>query len=175
MKKTYKNTNWRILKLNFDDEQIADEKSIANMKLKFAGLKKDMAVSALSEPKSLHDFDMLSLGQCIKKTDKLFSYLQEITSGELKVFVDELKEVNLLELKKLQCEYAQLKDIDVQNPELIKKPNSAHLLNLEITKNEIGVLKKLFGVFSLEKKDETKQVLRQMIQRRLDAVENIFL
>ena len=164
-----------VQKLNFDDDKIADEKSIENMKLRFAGMKNNLMVKSLENAKSLNSFDMISLGQGIKKADKLLSFLFDFSGDELKSFVTELKEVNLLELEKLKNEYDEMKALEEQNPELVERPNSMHMLEKEITKNEIFVLQKLFTLFAMENKDEMKKVLKQMISRRLDAVENIFL
>ncbi len=161
--------------LNFDDEKIADEKSIADMKIRYAGINKNIKVSTQSETKNFDKNEMISLGLKIKKQDKLFSFLKDMVSYDLKDFVEELRKVNMLELEKLMGAFDELKDVDTQNPELVKMPNSFFILSREIVENEIEIIKKLFATYSVEKREDEQKLLKQIIERRLNATQNIFL
>lgn len=159
--------------MNFDDEQIADDNSIANMKLKYASLN-NFKVSALKEEKH-SDFDTKSLGRHLKNADKYFLFLKDFLEGEAKNYVDELKKINNLELESLKKSYAELKDLETENPQFFERPQNVLSLNKQMAQNELEGLKQLFLLFSHEKDENLKIMLEKMIVRRIDALSLMFL
>lgn len=159
--------------MNFDDEQIADDKSIANMKLKYASLN-NLKVSALKEEKQ-NDFDRKSLGRHLKKADKYFLFLKDFLDGETKNYVDELRKINNLELENLTQAYVELKDLETENPQFFERPLNVLNLNKQMAKNELEGLKQMFLIFSHEKDENLKTMLEKMIVRRIDALSLMFL
>ncbi len=160
--------------MNFDDEQIADEKSIANMKASYADANKMLKVRTLADEK-VENKNVLSLGRIIKKADKFFSYLKEMVSDGLKDFVEEMRGVNFFELEKLKKEYKELEKLEGENPELVERPSSMMELNKVMAETEIDALKKMLLLYQNEKQEKLKEMLFEMMERRLDAFEKIFL
>lgn len=161
--------------MRFDDEQIADEKSIQNMKMHYAGINKNTKISVLSERQKNFPINVLSLGKLVKKSNKYLIFLKEIVGCDFKSFLNELIKVNDLELEKLKNEYSELNGLETENPELVLRPNSLQELNVKMAENELETIKMMLSLYENETKEEPKQMLKAMIERRLDAFEKIFL
>ena len=161
--------------MRFDDEQIADEKSIQNMKMHYAGINKNLKVNTLSEKNNVPLRDVLSLGKNIKKSNKFLHFLEEVVDKDFKSFLVDLEKVNDLELQKLKEEYVELNDLETKNPELILRPNSLIELNNKMAENELEAIKTLLSLYERETKEDVKNMLKAMIERRLDVFEKIFL
>ena len=174
IKNSYKNKNWGCNDLSFDDEQIADEKSMASMKIGYAGVHGKQKIRTLSENKINYE-RLLEVWKNIKRADKFFEFLTEMVSEELKSFVKELKDVNQKELENLLDEYNSSENFNTQNPEIIMCPNSLKCLNRKMIENEIETVQKLFDLFIGEANEKTKNVIEKMIKRRLDILIKVFL
>lgn len=161
--------------MNFDDEQMADEKSIANMKLKYAGLNNFSAVKAMQNEDVQETTNLTDVGKLFKASDKYLTFLSSLVSGEAKDFVLELKRLNNLELDELKTSFPSLEELEKLNPQLIFRPRSVYLLNRELAKNELSILSKLFTLFSDETKAEVKTLLKRIILRRIESLGMIFL
>lgn len=159
--------------MNFDDEQIADEKSIANMKLKYAGLNGYSKVKVLSDKKN--ELEAKPLGRHLKKADKYFSFLSEIVSNEVKQYVDSLREINQKELEELKQNYNEIEKIDYENPEFVFRPKNVYDLNKQMAQNELDGLKELFRLYIAEQNEDNKNMIKDMIFRRLEALSIMFL
>lgn len=159
--------------MSFNDEQLADEKSIANMKLKYASIKENKMVKALQESSSTKC--NLEIARKIKRTNKYLSFLNEIGDKDISFYVNELKSINDLELKKLREIYEELNEIDFDNPELTKRPQNIYELNKNLAENELELLSELFDLFFKEANASNKTMLEKMIKRKIEALKIMFL
>ena len=143
----------------FDDEQIADENSIADMKVRFAGLN--------SEKEDNSDILKLTeLGRLLKREKKLFDFEIEENNMAGEFFV-ELCKVCELELEDLKKNFKLLNEMDKQTPEIIKKPDFLEETAKNLAKTEIVILEKLFELLEENLDKNTQDELKKIIKRRL--------
>ena len=159
--------------MSFDDEKIADEKSIANMKLKYAGLSETKMVKSLQENSVIKN--NLDIAKKIKRIDKYLAYLRDITDGDINSYINELKSINNLELQKLKEVYVELNETDLDIPEMITRPQNIYELNRNLADSELELLEELFELFLKETKEQNKILLEKMIKRKLKAFKIMFL
>ena len=159
--------------MSFNDEQIADEKSIANMKVKYAGLSENKIVKSLQENSVIKN--NLDIAKKIKRIDKYLSYLSDITEGDINLYVNEIKSVNNLELQKLKETYTELNETDLDIPEMIIRPQNIYELKKNLSDSELELLEELFELFLKETKEQNKVLLEKMIKRKLKAFKTMFL
>ena len=157
----------------FNDDQIADEKSISNMKLKYATLNPYQRVRMLQE--EVVQDNAAKAGQALQDANKYLQFLQEQTSGENNAYVGELRRINNLELDELKDNFESLKDLEKANPRLICRPYNTYLLNRELSRNELTILNELFTLYVQETRPETKKILERIIRRRLEFLGTLFL
>lgn len=157
--------------MEFDDEQIADDKCVANMNFEFDELKTNFVKT---QAQSKNDKVFFEVGNLLKKADKLFEFEKQKQFGELADFVSELKKVNLLELEDLKTIYTPLKDIDKQPPKFVSCPANLAKLGDVVAKNELLILEKLCEICFEETNSNSKQVLEAIIKRRLKSLLDLF-
>ncbi len=157
----------------FDDEKLADEKSIANMKLKYAGLT-GKNVKVLSETKDEEIGLKQNLLKGIKKTDCILNHLKKFVCNEELQIIDELQNINYFEMSFLEKDFNLENFLKTENPEVLTMPNSVRETNFLLAKNEIENIKLLLSVFKKEA-EEQKEKIEKVIQRRLDEIKNYFL
>ncbi len=158
--------------MSFDDEQLADEKSISNMRLKYAGIENLGKVKILQNENLP---DLLELGKTINISDKLLGFLIESLSGEPKEFVSELKRLNQVELDELKANFPSLEDLTKINPSFVTRPRSIYLLNRKLAQNELKILSDLFELYSNETRQDVKLILSRIIKRRIESLGIMFL
>jgi len=155
----------------FNDDQIADEKSISNMKIKYATLNPFQKVKVLQEEQT-QDKAVLA-GQALQDANKYLQFLQDQSSGDMRDYVGELRRVNNLELDELRSNFDSLKDIDKKNPRLICRPYNTCMLNRQIAKNELLALSELFELYAKETRPEVRQNLERIIRRRIELINTL--
>ncbi len=154
--------------MKFNDDQIADDKSISNMKIKYANLTPYQRVKALQE-QGVED-DAVTLGQSMQDADKYLQFLQERSSVETSDFIRELRRLNNAELAELMANFDSLNDLDRRNPRFICRPYNTCLLNKEIVKNELVILAEMFELYVRETRPEVRRMLERMIRRRIEML-----
>ena len=159
--------------MSFNDEQIADEKSIANMKIKYAGLSENKIVKSLQENSAIKN--NLNIVKKLKRIDKYLSYLSDITYDDINLYVNEFKSINNLELQKLKEAYTELTEADLYIPEMIARPQNIYELNKNLASSELELLEELFDLFLKETKEPNKTLLEKMIKQKLEAFKIMFL
>lgn len=159
--------------MDFNDEQIADEKSIANMKIKYASLSSQRDVKVLQTEQS---FDKaLEIGQGLQNSDRYLQFMADLTSGDAAEFVQELRRLNNLELEELRENFTTLSDIDRLNPRMIYRPYSTYLLNRQLAQNELKILGDIFELYMRETRPEVRTILERIIRRRIESLGIMFL
>ena len=158
----------------FDDEKIADEKSIANMKIKYAGLSEKRKVKVLQESNQQED-SLLSLAQDFRLEQKYLTFLSERTSGQVQTFFNEMIDVANNELADLIVYYPNLNSAGRVNPTFVCRPNSICFINRKLADIETSILATLFNLYVSETNTEAKAVLQRIINRRIEALGLMFL
>ncbi len=158
----------------FDDEKIADEKSIANMKIKYAGLSEKRKVKVLQESNQQED-SLLSLAQDFRLEQKYLTFLSERTSGQVQTFFNEMIDVANNELADLIVYYPSLNSTGRVNPTFVCRPNSICFINRKLADIETSILATLFNLYVSETNTEAKAVLQRIINRRIEALGLMFL
>ncbi len=158
----------------FDDEKIADEQSIANMKIKYAGLSEKRKVKVLQEGEQQQS-SLLSLAQDFRLEQKYLTFLSERTSGQVQTFFNELIDVANNELADLSVYYQDLNNAGRINPTFVCRPNSICKINRKLADIQTSILATLFNLYTNEVNTEAKAVLQRIINRRIEALGLMFL
>ena len=158
----------------FDDEKIADEQSIANMKIKYAGLSEKRKVKVLQEG-GQQQSSLLSLAQDFRLEQKYLTFLSERTSGQVQTFFNELIDVANNELADLSVYYQDLNNAGRINPTFVCRPNSICKINRKLADIQTSILATLFNLYTNEVNTDAKAVLQRIINRRIEALGLMFL
>ncbi len=157
--------------MEFDDEQLADENSVANMQLNFAGITKNLSKDFETDSENTI---FLEISKLFRRADKFFEFEKQKHFGEIVDFFEEMKKVNNLELESLKQIYSQFKDAEMLSPEFIKNPSCLEELNRKLAQNELNVIQKLLVICFNEKNEENKKFLEKLIFRRLESLISMF-
>lgn len=119
--------------------------------------------------------DMPEVARGIARTGTHLGFLQDLTAGDDREYMQRLIDVNDAELQDLRANYDSLRDFDRVNPERVCRPTSRMLINRNLARNEIGVIQGLFNTYVTETRPETRVLLERIIRRRLESLNSIFL
>lgn len=160
------------MSFEFDDEKLADDKSVAQMQANYARVgaqRTKVLQTERSEP------DISEAANGVGRTGTYLGFLQDLTSGDDRQYMQRLIEVNDAELQDLRANYDSLRDFDRTNPERICRPSSRLVTNRNLARNEIATIRGLFDVYASETRPETRALLERIIRRRLESLNSIFL